>query len=143
MSSPFAFLGDTYNTKEGTKPISTLDSMPAVAVYFSAHWCPPCRNFTPILSEFYNEVNANGKKLEIIFVSLDQDQNAFNDYWGTMSFAAANYDKAKVQSIQAKIPFSGIPYLVVLNKDGSVKSTNGRNDVSNEGPSCVANWINK
>ena len=24
-----------------------------IGIYFSAHWCPPCRQFTPILSNFY------------------------------------------------------------------------------------------
>ena len=24
-----------------------------VCFYFSAHWCPPCRHFTPILKDFY------------------------------------------------------------------------------------------
>jgi len=24
-----------------------------VCFYFSAHWCPPCRGFTPILKTFY------------------------------------------------------------------------------------------
>lgn len=25
-----------------------------ILFYFSAHWCPPCRAFTPILCEFYS-----------------------------------------------------------------------------------------
>ena len=33
-----------------------------IAYYFSAHWCPPCRNFTPILADFYN---VSTSKLEI------------------------------------------------------------------------------
>ncbi len=24
-----------------------------VMLYFSAHWCPPCKRFTPVLSEWY------------------------------------------------------------------------------------------
>jgi nucleoredoxin len=35
---------------KGTESISLSDSLQGkevVALYFSAHWCPPCRSFTP------------------------------------------------------------------------------------------------
>jgi len=28
-----------------------------LGLYFSMHTCPPCREFTPLLAEIYNEVN--------------------------------------------------------------------------------------
>ena len=30
-----------------------LQEKKIICYYFSAHWCPPCRNFTPILADFY------------------------------------------------------------------------------------------
>ena len=39
-----------------------------VLYYFSAHWCPPCRNFTPLLKDFYDEAEG----IEIVFVSSDR-----------------------------------------------------------------------
>ena len=45
-----------------------------IGLYFSAHWCPPCRGFTPKLVEWYN-TNKAERNLEIIFVSLDRDKH--------------------------------------------------------------------
>ena len=33
---------------------SVLAEKKLLAFYFSAHWCPPCRLFTPVLAEFYS-----------------------------------------------------------------------------------------
>merc|ERR1712038_1935249 len=49
-----------------------------VCLYFSAHWCPPCRGFTPVLKDFYKEAKEQG--VEIIFVSSDEDSNAMMSY---------------------------------------------------------------
>ena len=32
-----------------------------VGVYFSAHWCPPCRGFTPVLANHYKTWNKANK----------------------------------------------------------------------------------
>jgi thiol-disulfide isomerase/thioredoxin len=43
-----------------------------LAIYYSMHNCPPCREFTPLLSMIYEEVNEDQKVMEIIFFSGDK-----------------------------------------------------------------------
>jgi nucleoredoxin len=44
-------------------------------------WCPPCKAFTPLLIDFYNEINMDEKQLEIIFVSHDKKEDEFKGYF--------------------------------------------------------------
>jgi nucleoredoxin len=50
-----------------------------VLVYFSAHWCPPCRRFTPELVKFYNDLLLKRTDFEIIFASSDRSEEDFNE----------------------------------------------------------------
>lgn len=50
-----------------------------MALYFSAHWCPPCRGFTPLLKEFYDEITAD-ENFEIIFISFDRSDEDLQKY---------------------------------------------------------------
>src|SRR6185503_11111546 len=45
-----------------------------IAVYFSAHWCAPCRAFTPKLVEWYNANKAANPHFELVFVSADNSE---------------------------------------------------------------------
>lgn len=51
-----------------------------VAIYFSAHWCPPCRNFTPILKKFYEQAKVDGEAFEIVFVPFDRSEKDVQTY---------------------------------------------------------------
>jgi nucleoredoxin len=46
--------------QKGTEQINLKDALNkhVVGLYFSAHWCPPCRGFTPNLVAKYNELKA-------------------------------------------------------------------------------------
>ena len=55
-----------------------------VGLYFSAHWCGPCREFTPTLARFYNEQRtAVPDGFEVVFVSSDR-RDGFEKYYASM-----------------------------------------------------------
>merc|ERR1711998_579251 len=69
--------------------VSTADALAGktVGLYFSAHWCPPCRGFTPVLSKAYTD-HLKANNLEIVFVSSDRDEAAFKSYYGEQPWLA-------------------------------------------------------
>ena len=127
-------------TRDGERAFADVQAK-CYGIYFSAHWCPPCRGFTPVLAEFYKEVNASGKKMEIFFVSFDQTQEQFNEYFKEMPWAAFPFGDARRDALSQKFGVQGIPKFVVLKADGSVITEDGRGAVQNEGPGAVDKWI--
>ena len=89
------------------------------ALYFSAHWCPPCRMFTPKLVEWYNDFKAKHPDFELVFVSSDQDEAAMKDYieGDKMPWPYVKFDKAQ-EEIFRKYASDGIPYLVLIDENG-------------------------
>merc|ERR1712018_955560 len=111
-----------------------------VCLYFSAHWCPPCRGFTPILKDFYEEAEAQG--VEIIFVSSDRDSEAMVSYMKEShgDWYALEHGNLK-KELSEKYNVRGIPTLVVLKGDGTLISANGRGDVQSKGPGALKGWM--
>jgi nucleoredoxin len=108
--------------------IADLKSNDAVGVYFSAHWCPPCKMFTPILAKSYTEMRAAGKKFEVVFVSSDRDEASFNGYFGEMPWKAVKFASRSVkEELSSAFDVEGIPTFVILDgATGKVINANGR-----------------
>ncbi len=90
------------------------------ALYFSAHWCPPCRLFTPKLVEWYKGFKPTHPDFELVFVSSDRDEAAMNEYIKEtgMPWLVASYSKAKSEAFR-KYSSDGIPYLVLIDDKGN------------------------
>ena len=138
-----SLIGDTFLCKNGNAELlfEEIANTPVIALYFTAHWCPPCRQFVPLLLNFYTEVNSEEKKLEIIFVSSDKDVEGFNEFFGAMPWLALPYGDSRIQQLKQAFKVAGIPLLVLLKKDGTFAYGGARADVTNEGSSCFGRWL--
>lgn len=111
-----------------------------VAIYFSAHWCPPCKAFTPQLVEFYNMMKATGRDLEIVFASADRSQEQFDEYFGEMPWKAFPFGDQRKDKASAKFKVQGIPTLVLLDSEGNLITTEARGNVSEDPQGADFPW---
>jgi len=124
-------LGERVISHSGEVAVSTLEDK-YVGFYFSAHWCPPCRGFTPKLIETYKKLKEAGKNIEIVFISSDKDQTKFDEYYAEMPWLALPYsDRDRKGAISSQFGISGIPSLLFF-QDGKLVSTRGRDEVSSD-----------
>lgn len=135
-------LGEKLLSKDGE--VSTADALKgkkAIAIYFSAHWCPPCRGFTPKLAEWYKK-DLSKKGLEVVFVSSDKDQGAFDGYFGEQPWLALPFsDRERKNQLSKKFKVNGIPSLIILDKDGNLITEDGRSAVSRDPTGEKLPWV--
>jgi len=132
-----------------------------VALYFSAHWCPPCRQFTPQLKAAYEEANKDGKQFEVVFVSSDNDAASCASYmsemhgdWLRLPFdsplraafktqygAFAGRERGNFPGVTRR---DGIPAMVIVGPDGAlqefVSCEDGSDAISTTGGAAIAGW---
>ena len=96
-----------------------------IAYYFSAHWCPPCRKFTPQLVEYYNRVAPQHPEFEIIFYSFDKSATAMEAYMRetNMPWPAIDYQKLANKEVLKKSAGDGIPSLILVDETGKLISS--------------------
>ncbi len=99
---------------------SSLATKKLIALYYSAHWCAPCRKFTPQLVAYYNRVKAAHPEFELVFVSSDRSRANWETYLREtqMPWLAIDFDKMSEFDRLKELGGDGIPSLLVLNQSG-------------------------
>ncbi|XP_071790233.1 nucleoredoxin-like [Asterias amurensis] len=144
-----SILGDTLVKKDKTTVQVSDITGPGkvVGLYFSAHWCPPCRAFTPQFAEWYQafKKTANGANLEVVFVSSDRDEKSFQEYFNEMPWLALDYAKRDAKDkLSKQFKVSGIPTLVFLDgASGKVNEADGRSVVMEDKTGANFPWTPK
>ncbi len=124
-------------------PLETLLQSKVIALYFSASWCPPCRKFTETLKDFYEEVNQKDKVFEVVLIPFDKEESAAKEYHAKMPWLSTGFNNPVNTPTSKKFEVTGIPKLIVFDAEGNVLSTDGRKDVTVNGPPIIEKWITK
>nr|CCP27784.1 unnamed protein product [Arabidopsis halleri subsp. halleri] len=96
-----------------------------IGLYFSAAWCGPCQRFTPQLVEVYNELSSK-VGFEIVFVSGDEDEESFGDYFSKMPWLAVPFTDSETRDrLDELFKVRGIPNLVMVDDHGKLVNENG------------------
>jgi len=142
------FDGKTLINQKGEElqAADVLADKEVVLVYFSAHWCPPCRNFTKVLKEMYEELQEQDQKIAIIFVSCDNSEDEMTSYFTNDHgdyFAVPYTNDSLMNELKINFAVQGIPKLAIINpEDGSQIYGECRGDLSGEKTpmECFQDW---
>lgn len=129
-SASRSFLVDN---KENKTEASSLKGK-VVALYFSGAWCGFCKVFTPKLSSVHRELRASNRPFEVVFISADRNQQAFQDYFATMPWLALPFeDREAAAALGNQFQVAGYPTLVLLDEQGELITADGRGAIEGKG----------
>jgi nucleoredoxin len=70
-------------------------------------------------------LRAEGKKFEVVFISADNSEAEFNEYFAEHPWTAIPLGHAAADALNKKFKVQGIPSLVLLNGKGEAYNLNG------------------
>lgn len=129
--------------KKGEKiPLSALEGK-IVVLYFSAHWCGPCRQFTPALRQFYDAVKSKGGNIEVVFVSADDSIKDSTSYFRKDhgNWLAVEFGSPAQNQLQMHYRVQGIPNVAVINSKGANVVPSAINDVMRATSAASAGYM--
>jgi len=102
-----------------------------LVVDFWASWCGPCRNEIPHMKELYEVYK--GKDIEFLSVSIDKSKNAWKKAMRQEDMAWPQLQApGSGKDIMKEYQFSGIPYIILLDKEGKIVAKHLRSETLKE-----------
>lgn len=137
----FHLLGNSFVSSQGVVKLEAITKYPLIGVLFSAEWCPPCQGFSPVLANFYREVNKTANVIEILLCSSDQDEASFQAHLNSLLWPAIPFDSEAQNDLYDQFEVVGVPVLIIINNKGDVIDVKGRNTIQKLGVESIEFWL--
>ena len=99
-------------------PEKAVEGKEFMAVYFGAHWVPPCRLFNNDLIKCFNHTEG---KMSVVFVSYDGNQDAMTDHmckhpkeWYHIKLD----NEVGISSISSHLEADELPHVAIIKPNG-------------------------
>lgn len=83
-----------------------------------------CQGFTKKLKEAYKKLKEKGENFEVVFISLDQEEQEFIDNFVNMPWLALPFKDKNCERLARYFELRAIPTMVVIGTDGEMLHAN-------------------
>lgn len=124
-------LGDTFSTP-AYKPVrkSELQTLEFVLLFFGSNRNPPSKSISAKLQDFYRYINKDGRRLEVIYIGFEEDEQDWAEFFETMPWLGVPFqDKQRRFEMRSHFCPDGLfPKICVLNNRFEVVSSTGKQE---------------
>ncbi|CAP22932.2 Protein CBR-TRX-3 [Caenorhabditis briggsae] len=132
MSAENFFSGTSLRLKDGSM-VDAGEHLKGkiVVLYFSASWCGPCRQFTPIMKELYQQIAATNQPIEVILLSRDYMRFQLDEYYEKQgcSWGVVPLRDPIIEKCLEKYDVKALPSCRVVDEFGNCLDANARHHV--------------
>lgn len=124
--------GDILVDKDKNKIGSDVLKGKIFGVYFSSSYCPTCKCLNPILTKVCNNLKEKGIDFPIITTTLEDYEDAFNEYFSSLGFYAIPVKDERALKLYKSEEVTGTPCLILYDNNGNKIRKDGKDAIIND-----------
>ncbi|NXA43283.1 NXNL1 protein, partial [Eudromia elegans] len=116
-------------------------------LYFSSAGCPRCREFAPLLRDFFVRLTdefyvERASQLVLVYVSRDETEEKQSKFLKTMPrrWLSLPFEDEFKRELEQRFAVAAVPAVVVLTPSGEVIAGNAVEEIRRAGPACFRSW---